>query len=175
MDYFGRGSRIAQHWCGWSRSYFGERHELPLRFVSKPPGRPSLKPLIRYKSFPYQADSAPAHLGAPGAGGLAERWATPPERAGSCSSNRCERSGPSSRGAGAITGGVDEREVPPTHDCAVCNIEQPLKSGCATVAAIGPLGVPSRETPKWKSRLKTVAKRHIFLPANNSARVARSV
>ena len=43
---------------------------------------------------------APADLGAPGAGGLAERWATTPERAGSCSSNRCERSGPSSSGAG---------------------------------------------------------------------------
>jgi hypothetical protein len=44
---------------------------------------------------------APADLGAPGAGGLAvEGWATTPERAGSCPSNRCERSGPSSSGAG---------------------------------------------------------------------------
>jgi hypothetical protein len=43
---------------------------------------------------------APADLGAPGAGGLAERWATTPERAGSCSSNRRESSGPSSSGAG---------------------------------------------------------------------------
>jgi hypothetical protein len=43
---------------------------------------------------------APAGLGAPGADGLAERRATTPERAGSCSSNRRERRGPSSSGVG---------------------------------------------------------------------------
>ena len=35
---------------------------------------------------------------------------------------------------------VDEREVLPSHDCEVCNIEQPLKSGSATVPRAWPLG-----------------------------------
>ena len=56
------------------------------------------------------------------------------------------------RAPGAITGGVDEREVLPSHDCEVCNIEQPFKSGSATVPRDWPLGVPSRGTPNWKSR-----------------------
>ena len=51
---------------------------------------------------------------------------------------------------GAITGGVDEREVLPSHDCEVCKLGQPLKSGSAIVLS----DWATRRSPSWDSKVE---------------------
>ena len=59
---------------------------------------------------------------------------------------------------GAITEGIDEREVLPSHDCEVCSIVQRLKSGSATVAR----DWATRRSQPWESKLE--------IPADNPYR-----
>jgi hypothetical protein len=70
--------------------------------------------------------------------------------AGSCSSNRRERRVRVPVASGAITAGVDERKVLPTHDCQVCNLEQPLKSGSDIV----PRDCATRRPQSWASKME---------------------
>jgi hypothetical protein len=56
---------------------------------------------------------------------------------------------------GAITEGIDEREVLPSHDCEVCSTEQRLKSGSATVAR----DWATRRSEPWDSKMDIPALR----------------
>jgi hypothetical protein len=90
---------------------------------------------------------APADLGAPGGGGLAERWVTTQSerdlvRAVAARALVRLRVAPR-----AITGGVDEREVLPSHDVSCANLNSPSRANLLLSGAIGP--------PKWKSRFRS--------------------
>jgi len=54
---------------------------------------------------------------------------------------------------GAITGGVDEREMLPSHDCEVCKLEQPLKSASATFGR----DWATRRCQSWDSKMEIPA------------------
>jgi hypothetical protein len=98
---------------------------------------------------------APADLGAPGAGGLAERWATTPGERDRVRAIAASAVVPLPVAPGAITGGVDERQVLPSHDCRVCDIEQPLKSGSDTA----PRDWATRRRQLWDSKMEIPAER----------------
>ena len=55
---------------------------------------------------------------------------------------------------GPYIGGVDEREVLPSHDCELCKVEQPLNSGSATV----PRDWATRRSQSCDSKMEIPAK-----------------
>ena len=61
--------------------------------------------------------------------------------------DRCERRSVFPVAPGAITGGA---EVRPSVDCEVCNVEQPPKSGSATMAR----DWATRRSPSWDSKME---------------------